>query len=195
MWYECVCVSAVFGMWVWFHCGWCGMFACSVVCVLCVWYLYGWCMRDVVCHFPWCCLLYKKRDRPSNRRQGAPLLPKAVLCPPSPREETSVQGKGNGTKIPAKGEVFSWWQRGRHLLQASLAMWGQVTLSPSPPSSKSSAFSACSVAPAAFRVSPTVLGLLPQFQPSSRGSMNEPCRFRGLWPFCVSPGWVSTTTC
>lgn len=45
MWYECVCglslcdilcVSSVFGMCVWFHCGW-----CVVLCVLYVWYLSG----------------------------------------------------------------------------------------------------------------------------------------------------------
>lgn len=47
MWYECVCVcglslcdilcvSSVFGMCVWFHCGWCVVFACCVVCLVCV---------------------------------------------------------------------------------------------------------------------------------------------------------------
>lgn len=85
---DILCVSSVFGMYVWFHCGWCVVFECCVVCLVCV--VFVCCMRVVVCHSPWCCLLHRKRDRPSTSQQGAPLLPKAVLCPPSPREEVAV---------------------------------------------------------------------------------------------------------
>lgn len=119
----CVCVCVCYVWYVYEVSLW---VLCCVVCLICV--VFAWCMRDVVYHSPWCCMLYKKRNRPTP----TPLLPMAVLCPPAPREEAAVQEE-NGTKIPAKQGVFSWWQSVKQLLQASLAIWGQATVAPTLP--------------------------------------------------------------